>query len=94
MKIFTKSFWFEVYLHLTDQWTEYQLMQYNKTLDARVEMLEGILVQAAWLYGNTRYIEKQLTTEEKELLADVLDEHVGKGSNDPPYVHERWWRNA
>ena len=94
MRIFSKSFWFEVYLHVTDQWNEYQLMQYNKELHNYTDQLESILVQAAWLYGNTRYIEQQLTTEEKELLADVLDRHVGKDSNDPPYVHERWWRNA
>lgn len=93
IKMFNKKFWHEVYLHLTDQWTEYQLSQYLKTLEEHNQKIEKILYQAAWLYGNTYYIEKQLTTEEKELLADVLERWVGV-EDGQPYKHDRWWRNG
>lgn len=90
-KRFNKQFWLDLYLSLTDQYNEYYLSKYNKELEKQIDMLEGILVQAAWLYGKTRYIEKNLTTEEKEFLADVLERRVGRDDNEP-YTHDRWWR--
>ena len=56
------------------------------TFDQQRELL-GVL----WLYTNWRYITKNLTTPQKELWADAIDEwHVSQG-----YEHskvERWWR--
>jgi hypothetical protein len=47
------------------------------------------LISTIWLYIG-RFEETQLTTEQKELLADVVE-------NDEPqrnyeYEYERWWR--
>lgn len=45
------------------------------------------LIATLWLYTG-RYEEKQLTTEQKELFADVVESHP----RDFDYEHDRWWR--
>lgn len=45
------------------------------------------LIGSLWLYIG-RYHETQLTTAEKELLADVVE----ATSDDPNFEYERWWR--
>jgi hypothetical protein len=47
---------------------------------------------AIWLYVNWRYVSKQLTTEQKELWADAVDE-FGNPANTEPKA-ERWWRDG
>jgi hypothetical protein len=46
------------------------------------------LVATLWLYIG-RYVETQLTTEQKELLADVVE---ADGESGRPFEYERWWR--
>lgn len=47
------------------------------------------LVTTLWLYIG-RYAETQLTTEQKELLADAVDSsHMDDGH---PAEYHRWWR--
>jgi hypothetical protein len=55
---------------------------------ADVDALQG-LIGSLWLYIG-RYEETQLTTERKELLADVIEE---RGDRDEPLKYDRWWRN-
>jgi hypothetical protein len=55
---------------------------------ADVDALRG-LIESLWLYIG-RYEETQLTTEQKELLADVVEQRADR---DEPYEYERWWRN-
>jgi hypothetical protein len=44
-----------------------------------------------WLYVNWRYVSKQLTTEQKELWADAIDESGDPAERGPKA--ERWWRD-
>lgn len=55
-----------------------------------VEEVERLrdLVATLWLYIG-RYAEKQLTTEQKELLYDVVEAAPGHEDDEPM---ERWWR--
>lgn len=57
-------------------------------LAERKELLDTL--GAIWLYVNWRYVSKQLTTEQKELWADAVDQfgepEEGKA--------ERWWRES
>ncbi len=46
---------------------------------------------AIWLYVSWRYVSKQLTTEQKELWADAVDE-FGDPAEPGPKA-ERWWRD-
>lgn len=59
---------------------------------AKLQHLVGVVS----LYVDGRYVERQLTTEEKELWADAIDawrRHLhGDGSGVEPY--ERWWRES
>jgi hypothetical protein len=47
------------------------------------------LVAALWLYTG-RYCETKLTTEQKELFADVVE--AESEPSDPPFVYDRWWQ--
>lgn len=62
---------------------------YNHAYWARereVSKLED-LIATFWLYTG-RYEETQLTTEQKELFADVVE----KRTNDRDFQFDRWWR--
>lgn len=63
----------------------------NENLDLRQEneALREIL-SAIWLYVNWRYITRQLTYNQKELWADVLDSDVPEGTDE--VLVDRWWR--
>lgn len=56
------------------------------------------LLGSIWLYINWRYVTKQLTTAQKELLADAVDRDVMRSQREdgeePRPVAERWWRDA
>lgn len=55
------------------------------TFDQQRELL-GVL----WLYTNWRYITRNLTTPQRELWADAIDEwHLSMGEENKI---ERWWR--
>lgn len=48
------------------------------------------LAATLWIYSNWRYITRNLTTQQRELWADVIDEwHAKQGEPDKV---ERWWR--
>ncbi len=64
----------------------------------RIEALEGLLASIE-LYIDWRYITRQLTTEQKELLADAIEAASARthaadpvGAPEPRTV-ERWWRD-
>lgn len=48
------------------------------------------LIATLWLYIG-RYEETKLTTEQKELLADVV-EATQLTDVDPAFVFDRWWQ--
>lgn len=49
------------------------------------------LLKSIWLYVKWHYVTKQLTTEQKELWADAIDE---KGDpEDRGNIAERWWEH-
>ena len=55
------------------------------------------LLASMWLYTNWRYVTKNLTTEQKELWADVIDEvhraqEIEDGTPEDFWPVERWWR--
>lgn len=47
------------------------------------------LIATLWLYTG-RYEERKLTTEQKELFADVVEREHSEGD---PYTYDRWWRS-
>jgi len=55
------------------------------------------LLGSIWLYIPWRFITRQLTTEQKELFADVVEAWSARlNENDPdeePTSPERWWRD-
>lgn len=55
------------------------------------------LLGSIWLYIGWRYVTKQLTTPQKELLADAVDRDVMRSQREdgeePRPVAERWWRD-
>lgn len=55
-------------------------------LDLAMDTLGSI-----WLYVNWHYVSKQLTTEQKELWADAVDEFGDPEDRGPKA--ERWWRD-
>ena len=50
------------------------------------------LLGAIWLYVDWRYVSRQLTTEQKELWADCVDDWA-TDEHSPGPVAERWWRD-
>jgi hypothetical protein len=46
------------------------------------------LITSLWLFLG-RHDEQQLTLEQKELLADVVEASAEEGD---PFVFDRWWR--
>lgn len=46
------------------------------------------LISTLWLYIG-RYAETQLTTEQKELLADAIESGDHSGED---FTYDRWWR--
>lgn len=61
------------------------------SLRAQVAALRG-LVSSVYLYVNDYYVTKQLTTEQKELWADTIDEHSRRACPEEFHPYERWWR--
>jgi len=47
------------------------------------------LIATLWIYTG-RYEETQLTTEQKELFADVVE---SQDRDDAEYHFDRWWRS-
>lgn len=45
------------------------------------------LLHDVWLYIDWRYVTKQLTTEQKGMFADAVDEHTDGGY----HAADRWW---
>ncbi len=45
------------------------------------------LLHDVWLYIDGRYVTKQLTTEQKGMFADAVDEHTDGGY----HAADRWW---
>ena len=54
------------------------------------EMREILAV--IYLYVPWRYVTKQLTTEQKNLWADVIDAHSQEVFPDDPIYVSRWWQ--
>ena len=55
---------------------------------------EAVLAQL-WLYTNWRYVTSQLTTEEREIWADAIDNHWRRvDPADPIDPVDRWWRDG
>lgn len=48
------------------------------------------LIAAMWLY-HSRLAETQLTTEQKELLADVVEGTTDYGEQN--FKYDRWWQS-
>jgi len=56
------------------------------------------LLASIWLYIDWRFVTKQLTTPQKELLADAIDAaHARRDAEEGEpdiYLVERWWRDG
>ncbi len=48
------------------------------------------LLGCIWLYVNWRYLTKQMTTEQKEMWADAVDDFGDPADREPKA--DRWWR--
>jgi hypothetical protein len=72
-----------------------RLRKENREMDGRLAAMRDLL-GSIWLYVNWRYVTKQLTTEQKELWADVVDADVmatrAADGEVPRGVADRWWR--
>ena len=63
----------------------------NAILDRTAFDRQRDLLGTLWLYTNWRYVTKNLTTEQRELWADAIDEwHASQGEENKI---ERWWRD-
>jgi len=79
--------------------TEAQLAKEDKAeivsdrdeIAAKNMYLEDLLA-AIWLYVDWKGVTKQLTTEERELWADTVDQSGDPGERGPKT--ERWWRKS
>jgi hypothetical protein len=49
------------------------------------------LLHTIWLYVNWSYVTRQLTTEQKDLWADSIEQDSWDSDNKPTEV-DRWWR--
>lgn len=67
-----------------------------KARDSRIEALEDV-VATLWLHIG-HHAESQLTTEQKEILADAVDAQRTRQDPQPtdpgPQQFDRWWRHA
>lgn len=56
------------------------------------------LLASLWLYIPWRFVTSQLTTPQKELLADAIDaSHARADAEDPDldaYAVDRWWQDG
>lgn len=57
-----------------------------------LEALEDI-VSAMYLYIDWRHVTKQLTTPQKEHLADAIDRSARRLMGDEASTVDRWWRD-
>jgi len=74
-------------LDITKPVKEKKTPSQGNPVDPTLEYQE--LLSSIWLYVDWKYVTKQLTTEEKELWANAIDET--QNPEDTIRVH-RWWR--
>lgn len=65
----------------------------TEELEAKISELEE-LIAYTWLHVNARYVETQLTTRQKELVADAYDHHYAEEIAAGARPCNRWWRDG
>lgn len=53
----------------------------------------GDLLDTLWLYLNWNYVTRKITTEQKNLLADMIDAHRRRDPEHTSGPVDRWWRD-
>lgn len=80
------------------EWAEDRKLGQWLVAEARAEAVDlRDLLGAIWLYISWRYVTKQLTTEQKEMWADAVEEwqrriNGGVDPADDEVSVDRWWR--
>lgn len=61
--------------------------------DSEIAALED-LICALWLYVGWKYVTEKLTTEQRDLFADVIDRYHLREFPDDYVPTDRWWRHG